>query len=149
MKTAECCRRIPNQSPRGPVSSRFFCSPLLHLTSSLPGLVGMLVEGNLNSGQQSWSRTYSLWCSLTSSISSTFEFRTLDPEGMVFYGDTEEGQDWFVLSLRDGIPEMQIGKANILVSVKGGPKLNDGSWHKVCSLKSIWFKEGNVLNCLL
>ncbi|XP_066518778.1 sex hormone-binding globulin [Hoplias malabaricus] len=66
-----------------------------------------------------------------SSIWSYFEFRTLDPEGTIFYGDTKEGQDWFVLSLHDGIPEMQIGKANILVSVKGGPKLNDGAWHKL------------------
>ncbi|KAI4900295.1 hypothetical protein NFI96_010569, partial [Prochilodus magdalenae] len=65
------------------------------------------------------------------SIRSVFEFRTLDPEGPIFYGDTKEGRDWFVLSLRDGIPEMQIGKANILVSVKGGPKLNDGVWHKL------------------
>ncbi|KAM6949317.1 sex hormone-binding globulin [Aplochiton taeniatus] len=63
------------------------------------------------------------------SIKSTFEFRTLDPEGAVFYGDTKDGEDWFVLSLRDGFPEMQIGKADILVSALGGPKLNDGKWH--------------------
>lgn len=67
----------------------------------------------------------------TYSIRSYFEFRTLDPEGAIFYGDTKEGQDWFVLSLRDGIPEMQIGKADILVSIKGGRKLNDGAWHLV------------------
>lgn len=36
-----------------------------------------------------------------------------------------------MLSLRDGIPEMQIGKADILVSIKGGRKLNDGAWHLV------------------
>ncbi len=36
-----------------------------------------------------------------------------------------------MLSLRDGIPEMQIGKADILVSVKGGRKLNDGAWYLV------------------
>lgn len=70
-------------------------------------------------------------CGFTCSITSNFEFRTLDPEGIIFYGDTKEGQDWFVLSLQDGVPEVQIGKANILVSVKGGPKLNDGIWHKV------------------
>ncbi|KAJ8338209.1 hypothetical protein SKAU_G00371750 [Synaphobranchus kaupii] len=65
------------------------------------------------------------------SIKSSFEFRTLDPEGLVFYGDTNGGVDWFVLGLRGGVPEMQIGKANILTSVAGGPKLNDGKWHKV------------------
>ncbi|XP_062858916.1 sex hormone-binding globulin [Trichomycterus rosablanca] len=65
------------------------------------------------------------------SITSHFEFRTYDPEGIIFYGDTKDGQDWFVLSLRDGIPEVQIGKANILISVMGGPKINDGAWHKL------------------
>ncbi|XP_022526006.2 sex hormone-binding globulin isoform X2 [Astyanax mexicanus] len=65
------------------------------------------------------------------SIRSFFDFRTLDPEGIIFYGDTKEGKDWFVLLLRDGIPEMQIGKANTLVSVQGGPKLNDGVWYNL------------------
>ncbi|XP_078147949.1 sex hormone-binding globulin [Centroberyx gerrardi] len=63
------------------------------------------------------------------SIKSTFEFRTFDPEGAVFYGDTKHGDDWFILSLREGIPEMQISEGNILISVTGGPKLNDGKWH--------------------
>ncbi|XP_030631859.1 sex hormone-binding globulin [Chanos chanos] len=65
------------------------------------------------------------------SIRSIFEFRTLDPEGTIFYGDTREGKDWFVLLLRGGIPEMQIGKADVLASAMGGPKLNDGLWHKL------------------
>ncbi|XP_062305827.1 sex hormone-binding globulin isoform X4 [Osmerus eperlanus] len=65
------------------------------------------------------------------SIKSMFELRTLDPEGAVFYGDTNAGEDWFVFSLRNGIPEMQIAKADILVSAIGGPKLNDGQWHQL------------------
>ncbi|XP_037614741.1 sex hormone-binding globulin isoform X1 [Sebastes umbrosus] len=64
-----------------------------------------------------------------SSIKSSFQFRTFDPEGAVFYGDTKNGNDWFVLSLKDGIPLMQISREDILVSVAGGPKLNDGQWH--------------------
>uniref|UniRef100_A0A3P8SZH4 Sex hormone-binding globulin n=1 Tax=Amphiprion percula TaxID=161767 RepID=A0A3P8SZH4_AMPPE len=63
------------------------------------------------------------------SIKSSFQFRTFDPEGTIFYGDTKNGEDWFVLSLKDGIPLMQISKADILISVAGGPKLNDGKWH--------------------
>lgn len=66
-----------------------------------------------------------------SSIKSTFQLRTFDPEGAVFYGDTKDGLDWFVLSLKDGIPLMQISKGDVHVSVSGGPKLNDGKWHKV------------------
>ncbi|XP_023276630.1 sex hormone-binding globulin [Seriola lalandi dorsalis] len=64
-----------------------------------------------------------------SSIKSSFQLRTFDPEGIIFYGDTKNGEDWFVLSLRDGIPLMQISKGDMLVSVVGGPKLNDGKWH--------------------
>ncbi|XP_031154270.1 sex hormone-binding globulin [Sander lucioperca] len=63
------------------------------------------------------------------SIKSSFQLRTFDPEGAIFYGDTKNGQDWFVLSLMDGIPLMQISREDILVSVAGGPKLNDGKWH--------------------
>lgn len=55
----------------------------------------------------------------------------------MFYGDTSNGDDWFILSLRDGVPEMQVGKSDVLVSVAGGRKLNDGLWHKV-GLKSHW-----------
>ncbi|XP_056224728.1 sex hormone-binding globulin [Seriola aureovittata] len=64
-----------------------------------------------------------------SSIKSSFQLRTFDPEGIIFYGDTKNGEDWFVLSLRAGIPLMQISKGDMLVSVVGGPKLNDGKWH--------------------
>lgn len=63
------------------------------------------------------------------SIKSSFQLRTFDPEGVVFYGDTKNGEDWFVLSLTDGIPMMQISKEGMLISVTGGPKLNDGEWH--------------------
>ncbi|XP_037539404.1 sex hormone-binding globulin [Nematolebias whitei] len=62
-------------------------------------------------------------------IKSSFHFRTFDPEGAIFYGDTKNGEDWFVLSLRDGFPLMQISKEDVLVSVTGGLKLNDGKWH--------------------
>ncbi|XP_010735465.1 sex hormone-binding globulin [Larimichthys crocea] len=63
------------------------------------------------------------------SIKSTFQFHTFDPEGVIFYGDTKDGKDWFVLSLKDGLPLMQISKGDILLSVTGGNKLNDGKWH--------------------
>ncbi|KAM9462054.1 sex hormone-binding globulin [Clarias gariepinus] len=88
---------------------------------------------NLGHKSTAWAPAMHLSVNLSSiaSIISHFEFRTFDPEGIIFYGDTKEGQDWFVLSLRDGIPEVQIGKANMLVSVKGGPRLNDGAWHKL------------------
>uniref|UniRef100_A0A3Q3WMX3 Sex hormone-binding globulin n=1 Tax=Mola mola TaxID=94237 RepID=A0A3Q3WMX3_MOLML len=64
-----------------------------------------------------------------SAIKSSFQLRTFDPEGTIFYGDTKNGVDWFVLSLKDGIPLMQIFKGGVHVSVAGGAKLNDGKWH--------------------
>ncbi|KAM9335569.1 sex hormone-binding globulin [Symphorus nematophorus] len=64
-----------------------------------------------------------------SSIKSSFQFRTFDPEGAMFYGDTKHGDDWFILALKDGIPLMQISKGDIHISVAGGTKLNDGKWH--------------------
>lgn len=66
-----------------------------------------------------------------SSIKSTFQFRTFDPEGVIFYGDTKNGEDWFLLSLQEGFPLMQISKEDVQVSVTGGPKLNDGKWHRL------------------
>ncbi|MEQ2236633.1 hypothetical protein ILYODFUR_014667, partial [Ilyodon furcidens] len=66
-----------------------------------------------------------------SSIKSSFQFRTFDPEGVIFYGDTKNGNDWFVLSLKEGFPLMQVSKEDVQVSVTGGPKLNDGKWHTV------------------
>ncbi|XP_072315163.1 sex hormone-binding globulin isoform X2 [Eucyclogobius newberryi] len=63
------------------------------------------------------------------SIKSIFQLRTFDPDGTVFYGDTKSGEDWFVLSLKEGFPLMQISKEGMLLSVTGGPKLNDGKWH--------------------
>ncbi|XP_039996191.1 sex hormone-binding globulin isoform X2 [Xiphias gladius] len=64
-----------------------------------------------------------------STIKSSFQVRTFDPEGAIFYGDSKNGEDWFLLSLIDGIPLMQIKKEGILLSVAGGPRLNDGKWH--------------------
>lgn len=63
------------------------------------------------------------------SIKSIFQLRTFDPEGVIFYGDTKSGEDWYVLALKDGFPLMQICREGVLMSVTGGPKLNDGKWH--------------------
>ncbi|TRY99354.1 hypothetical protein DNTS_014894 [Danionella cerebrum] len=107
----------------------------LFLILLLKGTLGDQISAtgviNLAHRQSKWTPLMHISANLSEvkSIRSYFQFRTLDPEGAIFYGDTKDGQDWFVLSLRDGIPEMQIGKADILVSVKGGRKLNDGSWY--------------------
>ncbi|XP_076398807.1 sex hormone-binding globulin isoform X6 [Peromyscus maniculatus bairdii] len=62
---------------------------------------------------------------------SSFEFRTLDPEGVIFYGDTNTEDDWFMLGLRDGQLEIQLYNLWARLTVGFGPQLNDGRWHQV------------------
>ncbi|XP_036197974.1 sex hormone-binding globulin isoform X2 [Myotis myotis] len=63
--------------------------------------------------------------------SSSFEFRTWDPEGVLFYGDTNPKDDWFVLGLREGRPEIQLHNPWAQLTVGAGPRLDDGKWHQV------------------
>uniref|UniRef100_M3YCA2 Sex hormone-binding globulin n=1 Tax=Mustela putorius furo TaxID=9669 RepID=M3YCA2_MUSPF len=62
---------------------------------------------------------------------SSFELQTWDPEGVIFYGDTNPEDDWFVLALRDGRPEIQLHNQLTQVTVSAGPRLDDGRWHQV------------------
>ncbi|XP_062072046.1 sex hormone-binding globulin [Lepus europaeus] len=63
--------------------------------------------------------------------SSSFELRTWDSEGVIFYGDTNPKDDWFMLGLRDGRPEIQMRNPWAQLTVGAGPRLDDGSWHQV------------------
>lgn len=84
------------------------------------------------------------------SIKSSFQLRTFDPEGVIFYGDNKKGQDWFVLSLKDGIPLMQIYRAGMYVSVAGGTKLSDGEWHTVrCHEQGVAAACCSTADCVL
>lgn len=62
---------------------------------------------------------------------SSFELRTWDPEGVIFYGNTDIENDWFMLGLRDGRPEIQMHNIWAQLTVGSGPQLNDGKWHQV------------------
>ncbi|XP_022380479.1 sex hormone-binding globulin isoform X2 [Enhydra lutris kenyoni] len=62
---------------------------------------------------------------------SSFELQTWDPEGVIFYGDTNPEDDWFVLALRDGRSEIQLHNQLAQVTVSAGPRLDDGRWHQV------------------
>ncbi|XP_022451166.1 sex hormone-binding globulin [Delphinapterus leucas] len=63
--------------------------------------------------------------------SSSFEFRTWDPEGVIFYGDTNPEDDWFVLGLRDGRPEIPLHNHWAQLTVGAGPRLDYGRWHQM------------------
>ncbi|KAK2499434.1 hypothetical protein MC885_000371 [Smutsia gigantea] len=66
-----------------------------------------------------------------SRTSSSFEIRTWDPEGVILYGDTNPKDDWFMLGLRDGRPEVQMHNHWAQLTVGAGPRLDDGRWHQV------------------
>ncbi|KAM8953206.1 sex hormone-binding globulin [Pelodytes ibericus] len=73
---------------------------------------------------------------ITSNLSS-FDLRTFDPEGIIFYGDI--GKDnWFVLGIREKKLEVQMSNSNgQMVLSKWGPHVSDGQWRKVTVDSSI------------
>ncbi|XP_050789501.1 sex hormone-binding globulin [Gopherus flavomarginatus] len=101
-----------------------------HCFQILPG-----EEGALNIGQH-WgdatpAATIVIELSKVTSAASSFDFRTLDPEGVIFFGDMGDHSDWFVLGLRRGKAEMQISNVVTNISVRGGQRLDDGQWHRM------------------
>uniref|UniRef100_A0A2I3H8Z0 Sex hormone-binding globulin n=1 Tax=Nomascus leucogenys TaxID=61853 RepID=A0A2I3H8Z0_NOMLE len=70
--------------------------------------------------------------------SSSFEVRTWDPEGVIFYGDTNPKDDWFMLGLRDGRPEIQLHNHWAQLTVGAGPRLDDGRWHQEKTLPPLF-----------
>ncbi|XP_061446736.1 sex hormone-binding globulin [Rhineura floridana] len=91
--------------------------------------------GALNLGQRlgDSSPTATLFVDLrtVTSAASSFDFRTFDPEGIIFYGDMSPGVNWFVLALRKGKPEIQIHNTVTNITVSGGSRINDGQWHRI------------------
>uniref|UniRef100_A0A8C9C804 Sex hormone-binding globulin n=1 Tax=Phocoena sinus TaxID=42100 RepID=A0A8C9C804_PHOSS len=60
-----------------------------------------------------------------------YGFQTWGPEGVIFYGDTNPEDDWFVLGLRDGRPEIPLHNHWAQLTVGAGPRLDDGRWHQM------------------
>ncbi|KAH0626094.1 hypothetical protein JD844_000844 [Phrynosoma platyrhinos] len=97
---------------------------------SLSGEAGALNLGQ-RWGDPSPTATLDVDLRTVTSAASFFDFRTFDPEGVIFYGDTNNGKDWFILALRKGKPEMQIHNTVTNLTVSGGLRLNDGRWHRL------------------
>uniref|UniRef100_A0A8C4QEI9 Laminin G domain-containing protein n=1 Tax=Eptatretus burgeri TaxID=7764 RepID=A0A8C4QEI9_EPTBU len=62
---------------------------------------------------------------------SRFDLRTWDLEGSIFYAQTHNYQDWFLLALRNGQLEVQVKNRVGPLVIKGGPFVSDGNWHAV------------------
>ncbi|XP_067417863.1 sex hormone-binding globulin [Emydura macquarii macquarii] len=101
-----------------------------HCHQVLPGEEGALNIGRHWGGSTPTATIYIDLHQVTSAASS-FDFRTLDPEGVIFFGDMGDGSDWFVLGLRRGKAEMQICNVMTNITVRGGRRLDDGHWHRV------------------
>ncbi|CAH2246512.1 vitamin K-dependent S-like [Pelobates cultripes] len=73
---------------------------------------------------------------ITSNLSS-FDLRTFDSEGVIFYGDV--GKDnWFVLGIREKKLEVQMSNSHgQMILSKWGPDVSDGKWRKVSVDSSI------------
>ncbi|XP_029628665.1 vitamin K-dependent protein S [Salmo trutta] len=69
------------------------------------------------------------------SFDSEFELRTLDPEGVIFFGDIGGQQNYFLLAVIHGNLSVQTSFGDGQVLVTSGPQISDGEWKKIAVMK--------------
>lgn len=74
-----------------------------------------------------------------SSFSAEFDFRTYDPEGVIFFAGGHLNSSWIVLAMHNGKLELQLKYGTVSRVTSSGPVVNDGQWRKVGSF--------SVMNC--
>ncbi|XP_056411958.1 growth arrest-specific protein 6 isoform X2 [Hyla sarda] len=60
-----------------------------------------------------------------------FDFRTFDPEGVLFFAGGHQESSWIVLTLRNGRLELQLKYNGIGRVTSSGPILNHGIWQTI------------------
>uniref|UniRef100_A0A6I8NBJ7 Growth arrest specific 6 n=1 Tax=Ornithorhynchus anatinus TaxID=9258 RepID=A0A6I8NBJ7_ORNAN len=60
-----------------------------------------------------------------------FDFRTFDPEGILFFAGGHRDSTWIVLALRGGRLELQLKFSGIGRVTSSGPTINHGSWQTI------------------
>ena len=60
-----------------------------------------------------------------------FDFRTFDPEGILFFAGGHQDSTWIVLGLRAGRLELQLRYQGVGRVTSSGPVINHGSWQTV------------------
>ncbi|KAJ6667401.1 hypothetical protein lerEdw1_016522 [Lerista edwardsae] len=60
-----------------------------------------------------------------------FDFRTFDPEGILFFAGGHRDSTWIVLALRNGRLELQLKYNGIGRVTSSGPLLNHGMWQTI------------------
>lgn len=60
-----------------------------------------------------------------------FDFRTFDPEGVLFFAGGRQDSAWIVLGLRAGRLELQLRYHGVGRVTSSGPVINHGMWQTV------------------
>lgn len=60
-----------------------------------------------------------------------FDFRTFDPEGILFFAGGHQGSNWIVLGLRAGRLELQLRYHGVGRVTSSGPVISHGMWQTV------------------
>uniref|UniRef100_A0A8C9G3S6 Growth arrest specific 6 n=1 Tax=Pavo cristatus TaxID=9049 RepID=A0A8C9G3S6_PAVCR len=60
-----------------------------------------------------------------------FDFRTFDPEGILFFAGGHQDSTWVVLALRKGRLELQLKYSGIGRVTSSGPLINHGMWQTI------------------
>ncbi|XP_030057353.1 growth arrest-specific protein 6 [Microcaecilia unicolor] len=60
-----------------------------------------------------------------------FDFRTFDPEGVLFFAGGHQESTWIVLALRSGKLELQLKYSGIGRVTSSGPVINHGMWQMI------------------
>lgn len=64
-------------------------------------------------------------------FSAEFDFRTFDPEGVIFFAGGHLNSSWIVLAMHDGKLELQLKYGLVSRVTSSGPVVNDGQWRKI------------------
>lgn len=90
-----------------------------------------LYFGHLFPSSYLFSTFLTLLCLPFPSFSAEFDFRTYDPEGVIFFAGGHLNSSWIVLAMHHGKLELQLKYGTVSRVTSSGPIVNDGQWRKV------------------
>ncbi|KAF3832781.1 hypothetical protein F7725_026446 [Dissostichus mawsoni] len=64
-------------------------------------------------------------------FSAEFDFRTYDPEGVIFFAGGHLNSSWIVLAMHHGRLELQLKYGTVSRVTSSGPIVSDGQWRKI------------------
>lgn len=77
-----------------------------------------------------------------------FDFRTFDPEGVLFFAGGPQNGTWIVLGLRAGRLELQLRYRGIGRVTSSGPVVSHGMWQTVSVVGTgPWHPSAHTLTC--